>query len=190
MIFSERNWFHVSFHDFNSKSKVAFGTEIRHKAEFYCLIVKLKVETYKLLRWLWLRYFCPCIDRQIQVCTKHFWPINTEIILRVCYEGYSKNMQTTLLSGAKLFFFKSNFIGAPQRHKHKHTGAVFKIQHHRQDKTPPFHENWKAPFSHLSVTIKSAEWQVHFSDHPVTVQCHSVTIRSPFSNIYFPFFLL
>ena len=57
-----------------------------------------------------------------------------------------------------------------------------------QDETPPFRENWKAPFSHLSVTIQSTEWQVHFSDHSVTIQCHSVTIPSPFSNIQFPFF--
>ena len=57
-----------------------------------------------------------------------------------------------------------------------------------QDETPPFRENWKEPFSHLSVTIQSTEWQVHFSDHSVTIQCHSVTIPSPFSNIHFPFF--
>ena len=57
-----------------------------------------------------------------------------------------------------------------------------------QDETPPFRENWKAPFSHLSVTIQSTEWQVHFSDHSVTIQCHSVTIPSPFSYIHFPFF--
>ena len=38
---------------------------------------------------------------------------------------------------------------------------------------------WKlAPFSHLSVTIQSTEWQIHFSDHSVTIQCHSV----PFSH--------
>ena len=59
---------------------------------------------------------------------------------------------------------------------------------HSQDETPPFSENSKAPFSHLSVTIQSTEWQAHFSDHSVTIQCHSVTIPSPFSNIQFPFF--
>ena len=57
-----------------------------------------------------------------------------------------------------------------------------------QNETPSFRENWKAPFSHLSVTIQSTEWQVHFSDHSVTIQCHSVTVPSPFSNIHFPFF--
>ena len=50
-----------------------------------------------------------------------------------------------------------------------------------QDETPPFRENWKAPFSHLSVTIQTTDWQVHFSDH-------SVTILSPFSYINFPLF--
>ena len=54
-----------------------------------------------------------------------------------------------------------------------------------QNETPPFRENWKAPFSHLSVTIQSTEWQVH----SVTIQCHSVTIPSPFSNIHFSFFV-
>ena len=57
-----------------------------------------------------------------------------------------------------------------------------------QYETPPFRDNWKAPFSHLSVTIQSTEWQVHFSDHSVTIQCHSVPIPSPFRNIHFPFF--
>ena len=56
-----------------------------------------------------------------------------------------------------------------------------------QDKTPPFSEKLKgaiqSPFSHHSV-----EWQVHFSDHSVTIQCHSVTIPSLFSNVQFPFF--
>lgn len=86
-------------------------------------------------------YFCPCIDRQIYKCAQNISDQLTQKLFYVCVTRVIQKYADNIVVGRKTFFFKSNLIGAPQRHKHKHTGAVFKIQHHRQDKMPPFREN-------------------------------------------------
>ena len=49
-----------------------------------------------------------------------------------------------------------------------------KTKHHHSVKTERHH----------SVTFQSTKWQVHFSNHSVIIQWHSVTIPSPLSNIH------
>ena len=54
-----------------------------------------------------------------------------------------------------------------------------KTKRHHSVKTERRHSG------HLSVTSQSSEYQVNFSDHLVNIQCHSVIIPLPFSNIHF-----
>ena len=102
-------------------------------------------------------------------------------VLRGSLKKYANNLAV----GRKTFLFKSNLIGAPERHKHSVLQVQFlrfniidKTKRHHSVKTERRHS-----VTFQSLFIQSTEWQVHFSDH-------SVTIQSPFRRLSVIFTLL